>query len=263
MVARSLKDSSSRGTGPCRAGTGLEESAMTTKRSAAAATIFSRVCAPPPPLTSQPTGSTWSAPSMARSSRSTSVKGRTSSPTAAPSSSVAGEVATHVMSSRRTPRAGTSSATVDPVPRPTHIPFSTSAAAVSAAARFSALWSVPVTAGSRSAARDVLPGQLLVGADVARQAEHPLAEDVAHHLGRASLDGVRPHAQEHLVDVGRAHADEVGADHGVAGREQHGVVAQEVHAQVVDPLVLLPVGHLGDRAFRAGRARLARLPPAR
>ena len=29
---------------------------MTTKRSAAAATIRSRVCAPPPPLTSQPTG---------------------------------------------------------------------------------------------------------------------------------------------------------------------------------------------------------------
>ena len=35
---------------------------------AAAATIFSRVCAAPPPLISQPCGSTWSAPSIARSS---------------------------------------------------------------------------------------------------------------------------------------------------------------------------------------------------
>ena len=43
---------------------------MTTKRSAAAATIFSRVCAPPPPFTSQPSGATWSAPSIARSRRS-------------------------------------------------------------------------------------------------------------------------------------------------------------------------------------------------
>jgi hypothetical protein len=36
--------------------TGFVESAMTTKRSAVAATIFSRVCAPPPPLTSQRSG---------------------------------------------------------------------------------------------------------------------------------------------------------------------------------------------------------------
>ena len=155
---------------------------MTTKRSAAAATILSRVCAPPPPLISQPTGSTWSAPSMVRSSRSTSVKGLTSSPTAPASSAVAGDVATHVMSNRRAPSAGTSSATVEPVPRPTHIPSSTSAAAASPTARFSAWWPDPVTTGSRSAARDVLPGQFLVGADVAREAEHALTEDVAHHL---------------------------------------------------------------------------------
>ena len=69
-VARSPKESSSSGTGPCSASTGLDESAMTTKRSAAAARIFSRVCAPPPPLTSQPSGAIWSAPSMVMSKRS-------------------------------------------------------------------------------------------------------------------------------------------------------------------------------------------------
>ena len=41
---------------------------MTTKRSAAAATIFSRRWAPPPPLISQPSGVTWSVPSIAMSS---------------------------------------------------------------------------------------------------------------------------------------------------------------------------------------------------
>ena len=53
---------------------------MTTKRSAAAATIFSRVWAPPPPLTSQPSGATWSAPSIAMSRRSSPSNGSTASP---------------------------------------------------------------------------------------------------------------------------------------------------------------------------------------
>ena len=45
---------------------------MTSERSAAAAANFSRVCAPPPPLTNQPKGATvtWSAPPIARSRRS-------------------------------------------------------------------------------------------------------------------------------------------------------------------------------------------------
>ena len=47
---------------------------MTMNRSAAAATIFSRKCAPPPPLISQPSGATWSAPSIAMSRRSTLVE---------------------------------------------------------------------------------------------------------------------------------------------------------------------------------------------
>ena len=47
---------------------------MTTKRSAAAATIFSRRWAPPPPLISQPSGVTSSVPSIAMSSRSQRVE---------------------------------------------------------------------------------------------------------------------------------------------------------------------------------------------
>jgi hypothetical protein len=82
--------------------------------------------------------------------------------------------------------------------------------------------------------------------------EHALAQDVAHDLGGAALDGVGPHPQEHLAHVGRAHADQVGADHGVAGREQHAVVAQQVHAEVVDPLVLLGVGQLATEPSGPG-----------
>jgi hypothetical protein len=40
----------------------------------------------------------------------------------------------------------------------------------------------------RSAARHVLPGLVLVVAHVARQAEHPLAQDIAHDLRGAPLD---------------------------------------------------------------------------
>src|SRR5690348_7234651 len=39
-------------------------------------------------------------------------------------------------------------------------------------------------------AQYVLPGDVLVRTDVTGQAEHALAENVAHHLGRAALDGV-------------------------------------------------------------------------
>ena len=75
-----------------------------------------------------------------------SENGRTSRPWADASSAVAGDVATQVIERRRRPSAGTSSATVVPVPRPTRMPSSTSAAAASAAARFSAAISGAVTA---------------------------------------------------------------------------------------------------------------------
>ncbi len=58
-------------------------------------------------------------------------------PSARASVSVAGDVATQVMSSWRRPRAGSRYATVVPVPSPTTIPSSTNWAAASAATRFS------------------------------------------------------------------------------------------------------------------------------
>ncbi len=141
------KPNSSSGTGPRRASTGLLESAMTTKRSAAAATIFSRRWAAPPPLISQPSGVTSSVPSIARSSRRSVLNSSTGIPSSRACSSVATEVATQRISP--TPRraiAGSRWATVDPVPRPTVIPLSTSSAAASAASRFSV--SAPVTGGT-------------------------------------------------------------------------------------------------------------------
>src|SRR5579859_5695828 len=137
MVARSPNESSSRGIGPCRAGTGLEESAMTTNRSAAPATIFSLVCAPPPPLTSQPSGATWSAPSMVRSNRSMLATSSIRRPSSRAACSVRGDVAAHTISSDLLARAGSRYATVEPVPSPTVMPFSTSSAAASAATCFS------------------------------------------------------------------------------------------------------------------------------
>ena len=119
------------------ASTGLEESAITTKRSAAAATIFSRVWAAPPPLTSQPSGAIWSAPSMAMSKRSMRSKGSTSNPSWRAASSVRGEVATQRRRRERRASAGSRKATVEPVPSPTVMPSSTSSAAASAAACFS------------------------------------------------------------------------------------------------------------------------------
>ena len=73
---------------------------MTTKRSAAAATIFSRRWAPPPPLISQPSGVTWSVPSIAMSSRSSSLNSSTGMPSSRACSSVATEVATQRMSAQ-------------------------------------------------------------------------------------------------------------------------------------------------------------------
>ena len=49
---------------------------MTTNRAAAAATAFSRVCAAPPPFTTQPDGATWSAPSIAMSSSASALGAR-------------------------------------------------------------------------------------------------------------------------------------------------------------------------------------------
>ena len=97
---------SSSGIGAAISSTGFDESAITTKRSAAAATIFSRVWAPPPPLTSQPSGAIWSAPSIAMSSRSSRLERLDRDARArAPARSVATEVATQRIARGRAPRA--------------------------------------------------------------------------------------------------------------------------------------------------------------
>jgi hypothetical protein len=121
--------SNSSGMGGWSAPTGLEESTTTTKRSAETPTSFSRVWAAPPPFTSQPSGATWSAPSMQRSSRSISPNGSTWGPIDRADDSMRGEDATHRSDSLRRVRAGRRYATVDPVPNPTVIPSSTSSAA--------------------------------------------------------------------------------------------------------------------------------------
>src|SRR5205823_435249 len=68
-VAAIPTSASSSGIGGVSASTILLAETITMKRSLAAATAFSRVCAPPPPLTSQPAGSTSSAPSIVTSRR--------------------------------------------------------------------------------------------------------------------------------------------------------------------------------------------------
>src|SRR5262245_52160953 len=70
-------------------------------------------------------------------SASTPENGSTDIPSARAALSVAGEVATQRSDSSRRASAGSRWATVDPVPRPTRIPSSTSSAAASAASRFS------------------------------------------------------------------------------------------------------------------------------
>ena len=63
--------------------------------SAAAATIFSRVCAAPPPFTSQPSGAIWSAPSIVMSRWSSVANGSTAdAERARPRTRCAGDVAT-------------------------------------------------------------------------------------------------------------------------------------------------------------------------
>ena len=81
------------GNAPSR-GTSLVESAMTTMRFEAEATIFSRNSAPPPPLISLSLGSTSSAPSTVRSSSGMSSSVPSGMPSAFACASVASEVAT-------------------------------------------------------------------------------------------------------------------------------------------------------------------------
>src|SRR3954447_1236186 len=213
-VAGMPKARSSSGTGGASASTTLSPEAITTKRSAAAATIFSRVWAPPPPLTSQPPGSTWSAPSIAMSSRSRRSNGSTSSPSARAAVSVATEVATQRRRSSRRASAGSRCATVLPVPSPTVLPSSTSAAAASAAARFSA--SRSAIDGDAERRRERLTGrhepQPVVGDERIGGCGHRLEADQVlagrgEHLGvRVALEELDPERAAAARDRERARA---------------------------------------------------------
>src|SRR5437016_3225187 len=52
---------------------------------------------------------------------------------------------------------------------------------------------------SSGAARNVLPWNVLVAARLARQAEHALAQDVAHHLGSSAFDRIGAGTQELIL----------------------------------------------------------------
>jgi hypothetical protein len=111
---------------------------MTTKRSAAVATTFSRVCAPPPPLDQPPRGRHLVG----------SVEGKIEAIEAGEGADVQPELARRLLDLRRgghvndpvhhtSSEDGQQPSTVEPVPRPTRIPSLTSAAPASAAACFS------------------------------------------------------------------------------------------------------------------------------
>ena len=129
--------------------------------------------------------------------------------------------------------------------------------------RFPASAGVPVgsSAPVGSGAGHLGPGELLVDAGLAGEAEHALAEDVAHDLRGAALDRVGPGAQEHLARrAGRAlEADGLGAAHLVVVADE-AVGTEQVDAELVDGLVHLGEAELGDRALGARVAGLAVWP---
>ena len=101
------------------------------------------------------------------------------------------------------------------------------------------------------------PGAIFVHTHIAWQAEHPLAEDVAHDLRRSPLDGVcsRPEEEALRTLLGSfASAHTAPARHGIRVVE-HPLGAEKVHAEVGDALVELGIGQLPGRALRPGRAQ--------
>jgi len=104
------------------AGTSFDSSTTMMNRGDIDATIFSRVCAAPPPLVRLNAGSTSSAPSMAMSSAPISSGEMTFKPSEIASSWVCTDVEVHTMSSARSPSSMMVQCTVEPVPRPTRIP---------------------------------------------------------------------------------------------------------------------------------------------
>ena len=132
--------SSSSGTGGWMRATGLDESAMTTKRSAAAATIFSRVCAAPAAF-HQPAVRGDLVRAVDGHVESIDAIERLDSATRdhVPLRRSAARWRRSACRSDRRASAGSRNATVVPVPSPSVMPSSTSSAAASAASLFS--WS--------------------------------------------------------------------------------------------------------------------------
>src|SRR5436190_24053086 len=79
-------------------------------------------------------------------------------------------------------------------------------------------------------AGDVLPGDFPVDRRFLGEAEDAFAEDVAHDLGGAALDGVGPAAEEAADGGGRAL---------VGGGPRHGPGAEDVDGEVLEALVVL------------------------
>ena len=99
------------------------------------ATTFSRNKAPPPPLIRLKFSSTWSAPSMVRSTPSTSSSPRMERPSSSASCRVCTDVGMHWISLTcpsftRSASARMAHSAVEPVPRPTTIPSFTYSAAL-------------------------------------------------------------------------------------------------------------------------------------
>ncbi|MNL23975.1 hypothetical protein D3C87_1453930 [compost metagenome] len=130
-----------------RVSTSLELSAITIMASEAAATIFSRRSAPPPPLIRFSAASISSAPSTVTSSRSRASRSESGMPQSRAWRAVASEVGTPTISSpcaTRSPNRSTKWRAVEPVPSPTFIPDDISATARAAASRLRASLMAPL-----------------------------------------------------------------------------------------------------------------------
>src|ERR1022692_2217206 len=116
------------------------------------------------------------------------------------------------------------------------------------------------------ATRNVLPGNVFVAARLARQSQHPLAEDVAHHLGSAAFDRVGACPEKLILrhSDSRLASARGGPASRVARLIDQRVGTDYVHRAFPDPFVQFSLRELGDRALGTRIAGLAcRLPALR
>src|SRR4051812_30311696 len=98
---------------------------------------------------------------------------------------------------------------------------------------------------------DLLPRHARVRAKITRQAEDPLAQDVAHDFRRAAFDGVGAAAQEPLLD-GTLPVLVPDATAAVVAVVQNAFRPKEIHAELVNLLVEFGSDQFADRALRPG-----------